>query len=144
MEKNSIGRRVELPSIKAFPFSSPCSPRSPWFFCSTQDRGYIQVGAVEDRGFADSASSSIEVPPITKLASHPTINVTTDPINTYHCHEIGRWNFTNHCHVISVWNFTNIITAAPATMPMIAGADRTRLVKVPRRKIPRITPLVKD
>src|SRR5882672_12534390 len=32
-----------LSSIKPFPLSSPCSPCSPWFFCSTQDWGSLNI-----------------------------------------------------------------------------------------------------
>src|SRR5262245_47459715 len=82
------------------------------------------------RSITVSVSASRDL--TTKLASHPTANVVIDPINTYHCHEIG------------VRNLTYSMTAAPITMPMIAGADCTRFVKVPRKKIPSITPLVND
>src|SRR5262249_25649773 len=86
----------------------------------------------DQQSYTDSTAVLSARPPGAQLASHPTANVATDPINTYHCQETP------------VRSLTQSISAAPATTPAKAAACPTRFVKVPRKNTQRMTRLVNE
>src|SRR5262245_63590507 len=57
---------LNLSSIKSFHFSSPCSPCSPWFFCSTQDWSLVKIEERET-AMSDNTISFDQIPRTSRL-----------------------------------------------------------------------------